>query len=135
MRAIDKNNKRMGMYPQMRGGKDLRIVFLGAARAIVLLCTMLLFSSQASALPSYARQTDIRVAHDFVIGKTDAIIGVSINNNPTVQDPFNTLFAWNFPYLSSAVVFGITTAPAATQATTTRCTCFYGWRFSDGRIL
>src|SRR6266478_6471900 len=55
MRAIDKNNKRMGMYPQMRGGKDLRIVFLGAARAIVLLCTMLLFSSQASALPSYAR--------------------------------------------------------------------------------
>jgi hypothetical protein len=57
MRAIDKNNKRMGMYPQMRGGKDLRIVFLGAARAIVLLCTMLLFSSQASALPSYARQT------------------------------------------------------------------------------
>jgi len=57
MRAIDKNNKRMGMYPRMRGGKDLRIVFLGAARAIVLLCTMLLFSSQASALPSYARQT------------------------------------------------------------------------------
>ena len=57
MRAIDKNNKRMGMYPQMRDGKDLGIVFLGAARAIVLLCTMLLFSSQASALPSYARQT------------------------------------------------------------------------------
>lgn len=50
--------------------------------------------------------TDIRVAHDFVIGGTDAIIGLSINNNPTVQDPFNTLFAWNFPYLSSAVAFG-----------------------------
>ena len=50
--------------------------------------------------------TDIRAAHDFVIGGTDAIIGVSINNNPTVQDPFNTLFAWNFPYLTSAVAFG-----------------------------
>ena len=50
--------------------------------------------------------TDIRVAHDFVIAGHDAIIGVSINNNPTVQDPFNTLFAWNFPYLSSAVAFG-----------------------------
>jgi hypothetical protein len=50
--------------------------------------------------------TDIRYAHDWVIGKTDAVIGVSVNNNPTVQDPFNTLFAWNFPYLSSAVAFG-----------------------------
>jgi hypothetical protein len=50
--------------------------------------------------------TDIRYAHDFVIGGTDALIGVSVNNNPTVQDPFNTLFAWNFPYLTSAVAFG-----------------------------
>ena len=50
--------------------------------------------------------TDIRYAHDWVIGGHDAIIGVSVNNNPTVQDPFNTLFAWNFPYLSSAVAFG-----------------------------
>ena len=50
--------------------------------------------------------TDIRYAHDFVIAKTDALIGVSVNNNPTVQDPFNTLFAWNFPYLTSAVAFG-----------------------------
>jgi hypothetical protein len=50
--------------------------------------------------------TDIRVAHDFVIGKTDVLAGVSINNNPTIQDPFNTLFAWNFPYLASAVAFG-----------------------------
>jgi hypothetical protein len=50
--------------------------------------------------------TDIRYAHDFVIGGTDAIMGVSFNNNPTVQDPFNTLFAWNFPYIASAVAFG-----------------------------
>jgi len=50
--------------------------------------------------------TDIRYAHDFVIGGTDAIMGVSVNNNPTVQDPFNTLFAWNFPYIASAVAFG-----------------------------
>jgi hypothetical protein len=50
--------------------------------------------------------TDIRYAHDWVIGRTDALIGVSVNNNPTVQDPFNTLFAWNFPYLSSAIAFG-----------------------------
>jgi hypothetical protein len=57
--------------------------------------------------------TDIRVAHDFVIAKTDVIAGISINNNPTVQDPFNTLFAWNFPYLTSAVAFGMGDAPGA----------------------
>ena len=50
--------------------------------------------------------TDIRVAHDFVIAKTDAIVGVSLNNNPTVQDPFNSLYAWGFPYISSAIAFG-----------------------------
>jgi len=57
--------------------------------------------------------TDIRYAHDWVIGGHDAIIGVSLNNNPTVQDPFNTLFAWNFPYISSAVAFGMGDAPGA----------------------
>jgi hypothetical protein len=45
-----------------------------------------------------------------VIGGHDAIIGVSVNNNPTAQDPFNTLFAWNFPYLSSAIAFGLGSA-------------------------
>ena len=58
--------------------------------------------------------TDIRYAHDWVIAKTDVIIGASINNNPTVQDPFNTLFAWNFPYLASAVAFGNGTGPQIT---------------------
>jgi len=57
--------------------------------------------------------TDIRFAHDFVIANTDAIIGVSVNNNPTVQDPFNTLYAWNFPYIASAVGFGMGDAPGA----------------------
>jgi hypothetical protein len=51
--------------------------------------------------------TDIRYAHDWVIAGHDAIIGVSVNNNPTVQDPFNTLFAWNFPYISSAIAYGM----------------------------
>jgi hypothetical protein len=50
--------------------------------------------------------TDLRLAHDFVIGGTDAILGLSLNNNPGVQDPGNTLTAWNFPYISSAIAFG-----------------------------
>jgi len=49
---------------------------------------------------------DIRYAHDFVIARTDAIVGVSLNNNPGVSDPGNTQPAWYFPYISSALVSG-----------------------------
>jgi hypothetical protein len=30
-------------------------------------------------------------------------IGTTLNNNPTVQDPYNTTFAWGFPYIASAL--------------------------------
>jgi hypothetical protein len=49
---------------------------------------------------------DIRLAHDFVIAKTDAILGLSVNNNPGVQDPGNTQPAWYFPYIGTALVAG-----------------------------
>jgi hypothetical protein len=40
---------------------------------------------------------DIRFADTFQISGQEALIGVSVNNAPTVQDPFNT-FGWAFPY-------------------------------------
>jgi hypothetical protein len=49
---------------------------------------------------------DLRLAHDFVIAGHDAILGLSLNNNPGVQDAGNTLVAWNFPYMSSALIAG-----------------------------
>ena len=45
--------------------------------------------------------TDIRYAHKLTVGGKDTTIGVSLNNNPGIQDPFNTLPAWGFPYASS----------------------------------
>jgi hypothetical protein len=56
---------------------------------------------------------DIRAAHDFVIARTDAILGIDVNNNPTVSDPGNTQPAWYFPYIGTALVSG--TGDAATQ--------------------
>lgn len=44
---------------------------------------------------------DIRSAGEVAIGQRSATIGISVNNNPTIQDPFNTLPAWSFPYVSS----------------------------------
>jgi hypothetical protein len=36
----------------------------------------------------------------------ETILGLSINNNPGIQDPFNALPAWGFPFTSSAVGYG-----------------------------
>lgn len=48
--------------------------------------------------------TDIRYAQHINLGATDRdlIAGVSLNNNPTVQDPWNSTPAWGFPYSGSA---------------------------------
>lgn len=44
---------------------------------------------------------DIRYARTLSVGGKDTTVGVSLNNNPGIQDPFNTLAAWGFPYASS----------------------------------
>ncbi len=36
-------------------------------------------------------------------------LGTTVNNNPTVQDPYNSTFAWGFPYVAS----GLAPTPAA----------------------
>lgn len=55
---------------------------------------------------------DVRYARSLEINGKDSIFGVSVNNNPGVQDPFNTMPVWGFPYLASPVGFG--TGDAAT---------------------
>ncbi len=48
-------------------------------------------------------QADIRLAHSFDLGGKDVILGLSLNNNPTLTDPFNTMGAWRFPYTSAEI--------------------------------
>lgn len=60
--------------------------------------------------------TDIRFAHHLSFGGANGndhsmILGVTLNNNPTVQDVWNTTPAWGFPYSSSSV------APSAITST------------------
>jgi hypothetical protein len=45
--------------------------------------------------------TDIRYARTATIAGTETILGMSLNNNPTVQDVWNTTPAWGFPFVSS----------------------------------
>jgi len=52
--------------------------------------------------------TDIRYAHHLSFGGAndnahELILGVTLNNNPSVQDVWNTTAAWGFPYSASSV--------------------------------
>jgi hypothetical protein len=46
---------------------------------------------------------DLRAVTTTTVFGSNAVIGVSLNNSPTVTDPWNTLSAWGYPYTSSAV--------------------------------
>jgi hypothetical protein len=54
---------------------------------------------------------DVRYARSTKVAGQQALVGVSVNNNPTVQDPFNTTPAWRFPFTSSDYAPGPGFAP------------------------
>jgi len=55
--------------------------------------------------------TEFRYALEGKLFGQDAVYGLTVNNNPTMQDPFNTLPAWRFPYTSSDLAPGPEAAP------------------------
>ena len=49
-------------------------------------------------------QVDLRpFTKSFDVGTSDLRLGLTVNNNPTVQDPYNSTFAWGFPYVFSGI--------------------------------
>ena len=49
-------------------------------------------------------QMDLRpYTTSFDLHDTDLRVGFSLNNTPMVQDPFNSTYAWGFPYVFSAI--------------------------------
>lgn len=55
--------------------------------------------------------TDVRITNTTNLGSFDVTYGITANNNPTVQDPWNTTPAWVFPYQSSAFGAGFGPTP------------------------
>lgn len=53
---------------------------------------------------------DLRYATHKTLGSHDLLLGLTLHNNPTVQDVWNTTAAWGYPFVSS----GVAPAPAAT---------------------
>ena len=54
---------------------------------------------------------DFRFANHGMLGKTDVDYGVTVNNNPTVQDLWNSTPAWGFPWISSPSAVGPIASP------------------------
>ena len=54
---------------------------------------------------------DVRYAHSLSIGDTGVVFGISVNNNPTVQDLWNSTPAWSYPYITSGLAPGPAAAP------------------------
>ena len=46
---------------------------------------------------------DLRAVTDAKVFGEDSVLGLTLNNNPTAQDPWNTLPAWGFPFTDTAV--------------------------------
>lgn len=55
--------------------------------------------------------TDIRYANKRKLGNKEWVYGLTLNNNPTVEDLWNTTPAWGFPFIASDVAPTPTAAP------------------------
>lgn len=73
--------------------------------------------------------TDLRVTAPIDLpSDANLRVGMSFNNGPTVQDPYNTTFAWGFPYVQSALAPVPATNPIITSLIgNTLGATVYGW--------
>ncbi len=72
---------------------------------------------------------DLRAVDRETIDGQDVLFGLSLNNSPGVEDPWNTLPAWGFPYTRTALAPspGATTIMAGTLAQTVLGLNAYAW--------
>lgn len=54
---------------------------------------------------------DLRFVKPVELAGKETLLGISINNNPTLQDGFNSASAWRFPYTSSELTPGYAATP------------------------
>src|SRR5580704_4700959 len=54
---------------------------------------------------------DVRAVHFFHPGGQELLVGIDSNNNPTVQDVWNTVPSWGYPYYVSPQALGGPASP------------------------
>jgi hypothetical protein len=72
---------------------------------------------------------DLRAVDNLTLWGSDVLVGLSLNNAPTVQDAWNSTPAWGFPYTSSALGPSPSASPliAGAFAGNTLGTTAYAW--------
>ncbi|MGD8629835.1 MAG: cytochrome C [Gammaproteobacteria bacterium] len=60
--------------------------------------------------------TDIRYANHTTLAGKDTTYGVTLNNAPTVEDPWNTTPVWGYPFISSDIAPTPAAAPLVSDA-------------------
>jgi hypothetical protein len=58
--------------------------------------------------------TDLRATDSYDIGTHELRLGLDVNNGPTVQDPYNSTYAWGYPFVASALAPTPAAAPLIT---------------------
>lgn len=72
---------------------------------------------------------DVRAVTTMQVHKTDVQLGATLNNSPTLSDPWNTLPAWGYPYTSSSLAPRPSASPLlnGALAQTTLGATAYAW--------
>jgi hypothetical protein len=76
---------------------------------------------------------DIRYAQELNAFNKDLTLGLSLNNNPGIQDPWNTLPAWGYPYIGSDLAPESPAAPLLAGGLETKVLGLNAYAFFDQR--
>jgi hypothetical protein len=78
--------------------------------------------------------TDIRYANHLTLGGKDTIYGVTLNNSPTVEDPWNTTPVWGYPFISSEIAPTPSAAPLVSDALAQQVAGLGGYTFWNDHL-
>jgi hypothetical protein len=78
--------------------------------------------------------TDIRYANHAALAGKDTIYGVTLNNSPTVEDPWNTTPVWGYPFISSEIAPTPSAAPLVSDALAQQVAGLGGYTFWNDHL-
>jgi hypothetical protein len=103
-KAVPEAQNNNAMFPEQAS------LFLGAANTPRIgTFVQLTYAAQDGAIG--IDNVDFRYANHTTVADKDLLLGLTVHNNPTVQDVWNTVPAWSYPFMSSS------TAPSPMAST------------------
>ena len=77
---------------------------------------------------------DLRAVDRITVAGASVVIGSSLNNNPGIDDPWNTLPGWGFPYSGSALLPSPATAPLFAGGLAQNTLGLTGYAWIDSKV-